>query len=56
MAGRQCRRANSSSDNVNQEHDHHDMILEGLGLHQIEEHMECREALHQEMEIPFDYD
>ena len=61
MAGRQCRRANSSSDNVNQEHDHHDVILEGLGLHQIEEHMgclqaTCREALQQEMESPFGYD
>ena len=55
MASCQRRLANSGSDNVNQEHDHHDVILEGLGLHQIEEHMECLEAtgceaLRQEME------
>jgi hypothetical protein len=56
MAGRQHRRANSGSDNVNQEHDHLDVILDGLGIHQIEEHMECREALHQDMESPFGYD
>jgi len=56
MAGRERRRANSGSDNVTQEHDHLDVILEGLGLHQIEEHMECCEALHQEMESPFGYD
>ena len=56
MAGRERRRANSGSDNVNQEHDHHDVILKGLRLHQIEEHMECLEALHQEMESPFGYD
>ena len=56
MASCQRHLANPGSDNVNREHDHHDVILEGLGLHQIEEHMECCEALHQEMEIPFDYD
>jgi len=32
------------------------VILKGLRLHQIEEHMECLEALHQEMESPFGYD
>ena len=58
MASCQRHLANPGSDNVNREHDHHDVILEGLGLHQIEEHMECleatsSEALHHEMESPF---
>jgi hypothetical protein len=61
MAGHERHRANSGSNNVNQEHDHHDVILEGLGPHQIEEHMECleasgHEALYQEMEMSFGYD
>jgi hypothetical protein len=61
MGGHQDHRANSSTNNVNQECDHLDVILEGLGLHQIEEHMEYLEstghqALHQEMESSFGYD
>jgi hypothetical protein len=61
MASHEHHRANSGSNNVNQEHDHHDVILEGLGPHQIEEHMECleasgHEALYQEMEMSFGYD
>jgi hypothetical protein len=46
MAGHQRCRGNSGNDNNNQEHDHRDAILEGLGeqLHQIQEHLDRLEA------------
>ena len=46
MAGRQRHRANSGNDNNNQERDHRDVILEGLGeqLRQIQERLERLEA------------